>query len=137
MSTKSKKAKARRLQDRVVKDLYERFPGRLKADDIRPALMGERGVDIKVAKRAREVVRFAIECKNQEQLSIFAAIEQAEYNAVKEGLPPAVVFSRNRAEPWVAIRWEELLELLGNLYDSREESFELLNDLHVRIRASD
>ena len=46
MKTKSGKAKARKLQDWVRDALYERFE--FTKDDIRCALMGESGEDIKL-----------------------------------------------------------------------------------------
>ena len=112
MKTSSCKAKARRLQNLVAEKLRELFPY-LQETDLRPALMGESGIDIKLSAAARKDVPFGIECKNQEALNIWAAIAQAEENSGKEGLKPAVAFTRNRMkEPYVAVPLTVFLEML-------------------------
>ena len=111
MRAKSAKAKGRRLQDKVVRDLQEAFS--LNDDDIRPAIMGEKGIDIKLmSDRSRRAVGLAIECKNTEKLNIWDALKQAAENAGQTMEAPAVVFTRNRSKTYVVIEWEKLIELL-------------------------
>lgn len=103
MRTSSAKAKARRLQNLLTEELRKIFPN-LPESDIRPALMGESGIDIKLSAEARKRIPFAFECKNVEKLNIWSAIKQGEVNAGAEGLTPAICFSRNRMpEPYVAV----------------------------------
>ena len=60
----------------MAKDLQEALS--LTDDDIRPAIMGEKGMDIKLMSvSARERVGLAIECKNTEKLNIWEALKQA------------------------------------------------------------
>lgn len=111
MKTSSAKAKGRRLQDAVVKLLKETYTT-LREGDITPAIMGESGRDIKLSPTAEDVIPFDIECKNQEKISIWAAIEQAEFN-VKEGRIPLVIFKRNRSKTYAMLELEKLLEILN------------------------
>lgn len=116
MKTRSAKAKGRRLQNYVVAELRKLFPALTEAD-IRPILMGGAGLDIQLSSAARGIIPFGFECKNVEALNIWSAIAQAEANATKEGLIPAVVFSRNRMpEPYVAIPLNCFLEILATTY---------------------
>ena len=116
MQTKSAKAKARRLQNLLTQKLRETFP-QLGETDCRPALMGESGADVKLSESAKIDIPFAFEAKNRETINIWESIKQAEANAIKEGLTPAIAFSRNRLpEPYVAIPLSVFLRLL--LHDS-------------------
>jgi hypothetical protein len=110
MLTKSCKAKARRLQDQICDDLKDAF--RLSDADIRPAIMGERGCDVHLSEAARKLVPFALEAKATESLQIWASIKQAEDNATKEKLRPALVFKRNRSKMYVCLGWQDFLLLL-------------------------
>ena len=111
MKTSSCKAKGRRLQDAVVKSLYENYK-QLREGDIRPAIMGESGRDVKLSPTAEDVIPFDVECKNQEKINIWAAMEQAKEN-VKEGRIPLVIFKRNHSKTYAILEWEHLLELLN------------------------
>ena len=109
MKTSSAKAKGRRLQQRVASLLVESFT-ELQPDDIRSTGMGQSGEDIQLSPLARTKIPYSFECKNQERLSIWSAIEQAEANASE--YEPAIVFKRNRTKTYVAIRLEEFVELI-------------------------
>jgi len=110
MKTSSCKAKARRLQDFVVESIYKTF-NQLREGDVKPAIMGESGKDIKFSPAAEDIIPFDIECKNQEKISIWEAIKQSEENT-KEGRISLLVFSRNRSKTYAVIEWEKLLELI-------------------------
>jgi hypothetical protein len=112
LKTASCKAKARRLQNKLAEDI-RRFLG-LPEEDVKPALMGEMGMDIKLSEKARAVFPMAVEAKNTETLKIWAAIKQAEDHAEKEGLKPLVAFTRNRHGIYVVLKWEDFLELVTN-----------------------
>ena len=73
MRTKSKKAKGRRLQNWVRDELLKLFP-KLTDNDIVCAIMGERGVDVKLSNKARKLIPFSIECKNQETFKNYTRI---------------------------------------------------------------
>jgi hypothetical protein len=106
----SAKAKGRRLQNNVA-DLI-REAGFLADPDVRPAIMGETGMDVKLSTEARGFWPYAMELKNTERLNIWSAIAQASAHAEREQLKPMVVFSRNRErEPWCAVPLSEMLRL--------------------------
>ena len=82
----------------------------LHDDDIKCAVMGESGEDIRLSSAARRLAPISIECKNVEALNIWKAWAQAKENAGP--YQPVVFFKRNHHEPLVAIDAEWFLELL-------------------------
>lgn len=106
MKTRSKKNKGRRLQNLVAKhfrDHYTSVPGDdRKPSDIKPAIMGEQGKDIKFYGYASDLYPYAIECKNQERVNIWASLEQAEANADQDEVP-LLFFKRNGSKVYVAM----------------------------------
>ena len=102
MRTKSKKAKGRRLQNWVRDELLKRFP-KLTDSDVVCAIMGERGIDVKLSSEAKKFIPFAIECKNQENLkNLYKAYDQSCYNS-KNKLEPVVFVKMNQREPLVVL----------------------------------
>lgn len=115
MRTSSAKAKGRRLQQELRDALLEQFP-QLQPDDIRSTGMGQSGEDLLLSPAARALLPFAFECKNQEALSIWSALEQAAINA-KNGVIPALVFRRNHTQPYVALPFAAFLKLISQRND--------------------
>lgn len=112
MNIRTRKAKGRRLQN-YVKDLFRKI-GRtygLIDEDINSAIMGQSGTDIIFTPAAEQVFPFAVECKNQEKINIWASIQQIENNT-KEGRIPMLVFSKNRSKTYAVVELEKLLNLL-------------------------
>lgn len=111
MKTQSAKAKGRRLQQEVRDDVIEAFA--LQPGDVRSTSMGASGEDLLLSPRAQEVFPFDVECKNQEALSIWKALEQVEKRTgVNTYVRPLLVFKRNHSSVYVALRFDDLLELL-------------------------
>ena len=112
MSTpRSRKSKGRRLQNKVRDTLYENFKSRgLEQDDIRSAIMGESGEDIKLSPAARKLIPYSIECKNQEKLNIWEALSQAEENSGVS--TPVLIFKRNRSKTYAVLPIEEFINLI-------------------------
>ena len=110
MNTRSGKAKGRRLQNKVRDVLLEHFSEELEPDDIRAAIMGETGEDIKLSPAARKLIPYSFECKNQEKLSIWSSLEQASENS--GDYPPVLIFKRNRSKTYVVVELEEFLKLI-------------------------
>lgn len=109
MKTSSAKAKGRRLQNEVAERL--RAWMRVGEADIRPAIMGEKGSDIKMSKHVQRAFPFAVECKNQERLHVWSALEQAEKHAKGHGtLKPLLIFRRNRSATYAVLKLDDLLE---------------------------
>jgi len=107
---RSRKNKGKKLQKEVQNSLLESFP-QLEQDDIRNAIMGEPGVDLKLSPAARKLIPFSIECKNVEKVNIWKAIEQSEDNIIPN-TTPIVVFRKNRSETYVAIKYTDFLTLI-------------------------
>jgi hypothetical protein len=108
MNIRTAKARGRRLQDYVAQMIQVNFG--ISVSDARPAIMGENGMDIKLSTAARMQFPFAVECKNQEKLSIWKALEQSEKNS--EGLAPLLVFKRNHSKVYVALDFETFIGIL-------------------------
>ena len=109
MKTSSGKAKGRRLQNKIRDLLLEHFSDKLEPDDIKVAIMGESGEDIKLSPAARKLIPYSFECKNQESVNIWKAYEQAEENS--GDYEPIVVLKRNKTKPLVLIDADYFVKL--------------------------
>lgn len=107
MKTSSAKAKGRRLQQQVVKDLQKHL--NLGEADIKSTPMGTQGVDVWLSSEAQKKFPFALECKNTERLNIWAVLEQATANAGDN--KEMIVFSKNRSPKYVVLDWETFLTI--------------------------
>ena len=114
MNTRSGKAKGRRLQNKIRDLLLEEFKD-LEPDDIRTAIMGETGEDIKLSPAARRKIPYSFECKNQEKINIWESLNQAEENS--GDYPPVLIFKRNRSKTYVTLELEDFLKLINDRSD--------------------
>ena len=110
MKVRSAKNKAVRLQNLLRDKLLEAFTG-LTNEDVVPCVMGMTGEDIKMSPAARKQIPYSWECKNQEKISIWSALQQAEDNSKNN--TPVVVFKRNRSKTYVAIDLETFIKLIS------------------------
>jgi len=110
MKPRSAKNKGKRLQNNVRDLILEKFDS-LEKDDVRSITMGDSGEDILLSPAARRVFPFSVECKNQEKLNIWSALEQAENNS--ENHTPLVIFKRNRTKTYAVLEFDKLLELIS------------------------
>lgn len=109
-TTKSRKAKGRRLQQFVRDIILRIFKGRLTEHDVKSTTMGETGLDIQLSSKARKLFPYAVECKNVESINIWKCYEQACHNA--QDLEPIVIFKKNRKDPLVALSAKEFFRLV-------------------------
>ena len=116
MRPQSAKAKGRKLQQHVATRIKECFF--LPDSDVKSLPMGSQGADVWLSRNARECFPFSIECKAQENISIWAAYEQAKGH----GENPLVVFKRNRSEVLCVLSFEDLLKILGHLPPHPEQT---------------
>ena len=98
------------LQNKVRDLILEKFQ-QLEPDDVRSITMGDSGEDILLSPAARRLFPFSVECKNQEKLNIWSALEQAEDNSNNH--IPLVVFKRNRSKTYAVLEFDSLLKLLN------------------------
>jgi hypothetical protein len=117
MKPSSAKAKGRRFQDEVKTLIMETFSS-LEEGDVRGAIMGETGTDIKISPAAHKVFPYAAECKNTEKLNIWSALEQAERNATSTSTP-LLFFKRNRSKSYVTMEASHFFELLKKLNNQK------------------
>ncbi len=110
MKPRSAKNKGKRLQNKVRDIILEKFNSKLEPDDVRSITMGDAGEDILLSPAARRVFPFSVECKNQEKINIWEALDQAEGNSGNH--IPLVIFKRNRSKTYAVLEFEELLQLL-------------------------
>ena len=109
MKTSSAKAKGRRLQQAVAKQIQEAF--QLPETDVKSLPMGSQGCDVWMSANALHRFPFGIECKNVEKLNIWDAWAQAKTNSGE--VNPLVVFSRNRSDVLAVLEFSTLLRLLS------------------------
>ena len=110
MKPRSAKNKGKRLQNKVRDLILEKFNS-LEPDDVRSITMGDSGEDILLSPVARKQFPFSVECKNQEKLNIWSAIEQAENNSGNH--TPLVIFKRNRTKTYAVLNVEKFIELIN------------------------
>ena len=110
MKTRSAKSKGRRLQNQVKELLLEAFT-ELEPDDIRTAIMGETGEDIKLSPAARGEIPFSFECKNQEKINIWESLNQAEENS--GDYPPVLIFKRNRSKTYAVLEIDDFIDIIN------------------------
>ena len=108
MKSRSAKNKGKRLQNNVRDLLLETF-NQLEPDDIKSAIMGESGEDIKLSPAARRLIPYSFECKNQEAVNVWKAYEQAESNS--GDYEPVVFIKRNNQKPLVVVDAEYFVKL--------------------------
>ena len=110
MKSRSAKNKGKRLQNKVRDLLLETF-NQLEPDDVRSAIMGEQGEDIKLSPAARRLIPYSFECKNQEKINIWDSLQQAEENC---GVyDPVLIFKRNRSKTYAVVNVEKFIELIN------------------------
>jgi hypothetical protein len=116
MRTSSAKAKGRRAGQEVkdlIVDIYQ-----LSTQDIIVTPSGVTGPDVLLSEHAASKLPFAIECKNQEKLNIWTALEQAQsHTKCLPGYEPVLFFKRNRSKLYVALDAEYFLKHFKNRND--------------------
>ena len=118
----SRKAKGRRLQQAVRRDLVDRLG--IDPGDILSTGMGQSGCDLYLSPAARERFGFGVECKAQERIALPEWWKQCTRNAEAEGLAPLLVLKQSRREALAVLRWEDLLSLLSEVRTLREAVLE-------------
>ena len=111
MKTSSAKAKGRKLQDLVRDRIRSVYTEILETNDIESQVMGMSGEDIVLSPAAKKIIPYSFECKNKERLDLWKSLEQAESNS--QGRSPVLVFKRNRSKVYVAIEFDQFINLIG------------------------
>jgi hypothetical protein len=111
MTVKSAKAKGRRLQQLVRDLILDSFPTLELDTDVRSAIMGETGEDIKLSSKARKVFPYSVECKSLKKIAVYNYYDQAASNT-PEGCTPLVVLKQDRRKPLALVDLEKFMELI-------------------------
>lgn len=115
MKSRSKKNKGKRLQNWVCKRLSELLNIPYGKDClIASREMGQTGTDIRLIGKAKDLIPYSIECKNQETWKLQKYIEQAKANqdSKRDWL---LVLSKNRFKPIVVMDAEVFFELMEKI----------------------
>jgi hypothetical protein len=104
----SSKAKGRRLQQQIVKDILELHPT-LEPDDVRSTSMGAQGEDIQLSAAARRLVPYQIECKNKATSQIHTYYKQCRQHGQHE---PLVIVKMDRDDILAIVSWKHLQTLI-------------------------
>lgn len=108
---RSAKNKGNRLQN-YVRDLLRTTFQQLEDEDITTPFGTENGTDIKLSPAATKLIPYSFEMKNQEKISIWNCLNQAETNT-KKGTDPVLVFKRNRSKTYAVIDFDLFLKLIN------------------------
>ena len=106
MNTRSAKNKGQRLSRETKESMCETLE--LSQSDVRVVPAGVCGMDLWLSEYAQTIFPFAVECKNQENISIWKCLEQAKSNST-DTLRPLLVFRRNRSATYACLEFETLL----------------------------
>lgn len=108
----SRKAKARRLQQ-YVRDLILGYFLDLDPGDVESTSMGVSGPDIKLSPKALKKFPYDVECKNDENKSIWAAWKQLQ-DRKKVTLTPMLIMKKNHHEELAVLRVKDLFTILAH-----------------------
>ena len=118
MKTQSAKAKGRRLQQWIRDVLIEKL--NIHPEDIESRSMGAGGEDLIMARAARELFPYSVECKNQEKINVWESYKQADDNS--KDYEPIVVMKRNNQKPLVVVDAEYFVNLYKNTDKSSKDT---------------
>ena len=112
MKSRSRKNKGKRLQNWVCQRLSELLEIPWGKDElIASRESGQTGVDIRLVGKAKELIPFSFECKNQETWNLINFIKQAKDNEEK-GRDWLLILKKNKFKPVVVMDFETFFKLL-------------------------
>lgn len=109
--------KGKRFELQVAKYLSKEFNSEIRRTP------NSGGLSIKGDIMATQGIlsEFNWECKNQEKLNIWKALEQSANDCIGSHKQPLVVFTKNYEKDYVALRLEDFTQLLLELEQLRNE----------------
>jgi hypothetical protein len=109
VKTSSAKAKGRKLQQWVVEKLVAILA--FDPEDLESRPMGSSGEDVIMGVQSRKQFPYSIECKNQEAVNVWKAMEQCQTNC--KNYEPLVIIKRNNSKPLALVDAEYFIALHG------------------------
>jgi hypothetical protein len=111
MKSRSIKAKGKNFERLIRQKLLDIFP-ELDHTEIRVTIGQEQGEDLKLSKKAQELIPLKIECKSRAAISVYSWYEQAQGH--KGELEPVVFIKQNRKKPLAVVDADYFLNLIRN-----------------------
>jgi len=112
MKTSSAKSKGRRCGAEVV-ELLEKH-SELTPDNFIITPSGVTGPDVYLSPEAKRKFPIVIECKNQESIAIWSALEQAKSHQKSDAEVPVLFFRRNRSELFACLPADDFVRILSD-----------------------
>ena len=110
------KQKGNRFEREVAKQINKKFGTNVRRTPLSGG-MNFKG-DIICIDDNSIISEFSWECKNQEKLNIWKALEQSRNDAPQRTMP-VLVFTKNHERDYVALEFEDFMNLLKELEDLR------------------
>ena len=129
MKISSAKAKGRRCAEALREQAIEVMG--IDPCDIRVTPSSVTGADLWISPEGKKKFPFAVECKNQESLAIWAALNQAASHVEALKDMPLLCFTRNRADMYVALSLKNFLTILKKAYGSKRNAKDGRNGTHL------
>ena len=119
MGGKSSQQKGKRFEREIAKQINKKFETNVRRTPLSGGL-NFKG-DIICIDDNSIISEFSWECKNQEKLNIWKALEQSRNDAPQRKMP-VVVFTKNHERDYVALEFEDFLNIIKELEDLRKKS---------------
>ena len=103
--------KGKRFELRIAKDLAKRF----KTDIKRTPNSGGLSFKGDILTTSGILSEYSWECKNQEKLNIWKALEQSKGDARGTLKTPVVVFTKNFEDDYIALKYDDFVNILLEL----------------------
>ncbi len=109
--------KGKRFELRIAKDLAKRF----KTDIKRTPNSGGLSFKGDILTTSGILSEYSWECKNQEKLNIWKALQQSEGDARGTLKTPVVVFTKNFENDYIALKYDDFVNILLELDEYRSK----------------
>ena len=109
--------KGKRFELRIAKDLSKKFQTPIR----RTPNSGGLSIKGDIITTQGILSEFSWECKNQEKLNIWKALHQSENDALGTLKSPVVVFTKNFEDDYVALRYDDFINILLELDEFRSQ----------------
>ena len=109
--------KGKRFELKIAKDLAKRF----KTDIKRTPNSGGLSFKGDILTTSGILSEYSWECKNQEKLNIWKALQQSEGDARGTLKTPVVVFTKNFEKDYIALQYDDFVNILLELDEYRSK----------------
>lgn len=109
--------KGKRFELRIAKDLAKKFDSNIR----RTPNSGGLSIKGDILTTSGILSEFSWECKNQEKLNIWKALQQSKNDSLGTTKTPVVVFTKNFEDDYIALRYNDFVNLLLELNENRNK----------------